>query len=271
MPAKLCLVGIFYFCIIMLPISAVIITFNEEQNIRRCINSLQELVSEIVVVDSFSKDKTKEICAEFSKVRFIEHAFEGHIQQKNYALDQALNDFVISLDADEALSDELRDAIKEIDFTKPALAYKFNRLSNYCGKWIRHGSWYPDVKMRLFNRHMVRWKGTNPHDRAELLDGGKAIYLSGDLLHYTFSTIDEQIRKLDYFSTLAAKAYLEKGRRATLFNLYIRPPFAFFRDYVLRLGLLDGYYGYIIARNTAVYTFHKYRKLRHLHLNSKRS
>ncbi len=255
----------------MLPLSAVIITYNEEQNIRRCINSLHELVSEIVVVDSISKDKTKQICSEFSKVRFIEHPFEGHIQQKNYALDQAKNDFVISLDADEALSDELRDAIKEIDFSNPAPAYKFNRLSNYCGQWIRHGSWYPDVKMRLFNRHLTRWKGTNPHDKAELVDGGKAIHLSGNLLHYTFSTVEDHIRKLDYFSTLAAKAYLEKGRRATFFNLYIRPPFAFFRDFVLRTGFLDGYSGFIIARNTAVYTFQKYSKLRQLRLNSKRS
>jgi glycosyltransferase involved in cell wall biosynthesis len=253
----------------MLPISAVIITYNEERNIRRCIDSLHDLVEEIVIVDSFSSDKTREICIEHPKVRFIEHRFEGHIEQKNYALDQAKNDIVISLDADEALSDELRNAIKEIDFSNPAPAYKFNRLSNYCGQWIRHGSWYPDVKMRLFNRHLTRWKGTNPHDKAELVDGGKAIHLSGNLLHYTFSTAEEHIRKLDYFSTLAAKAYLEKGRRATFFNLYIRPPFAFFRDYVLRNGFLDGYYGFIIARNTAVYTFQKYHKLRQLHLNSK--
>lgn len=253
----------------MLPLSAVIITYNEEQNIRRCIHSLHELVSEIVIVDSISKDKTKEICSEFSKVRFIEHPFEGHIQQKNYALDQAKNDFVISLDADEELSDELRNAIKVIDFSNPAAAYKFNRLSNYCGKWIRHGSWYPDVKMRLFNRHLTRWKGINPHDKAELLDGGKAVHLSGDLLHYPYSTVEEHIRKLDYFATLAAKAYLEKGRKATFFNLYIRPSFAFFRDYVLRLGLLDGHYGFVIARNTAVYTFQKYSKLRQLRMNVK--
>lgn len=253
----------------MLPISAVIITYNEEKNIRRCILSLYELVNEIVVVDSNSKDNTRAICSEFEKVRFIEHPFEGHIEQKNYALDQARNDFVISLDADEALSDELRKAISEIDFSNPAPAYKFNRLSNYCGKWIRHGSWYPDVKMRLFNRHLTRWSGVNPHDKAELLAGGKAIHLNGDLLHYTFSSVEEQIRKLDYFATLAAKAYLEKGRRATCFNLFIRPPFAFLRDYVLRLGLLDGYYGFIIARNTSMYTYQKYSKLRQLLLNSK--
>jgi len=255
----------------MLPLSAVIITYNEEQNIQRCLNSVHDLVNEIVIVDSYSKDKTKEICLGFSNVRFIENSFEGHIQQKNFALDQATNNFVISLDADEALSEELRNSIQSIDFSNPNSAYKFNRLSQYCGKWIRHGSWYPDVKMRLFNRHLVRWKGTNPHDKAELLNGGKVVHLSGDLLHYTFTSEAEHLKKLDYFSTLAAKAYLEKGRTASFFNLRIRPPFAFFRDYVLRMGFLDGYYGFLIARNTARYTFDKYSKLRQLHLNSNRS
>jgi glycosyltransferase involved in cell wall biosynthesis len=273
MPSELCLVGIFIaiFNPIMLLLSAVIITHNEERNICRCINSLHDLVSEVVVVDSFSNDKTKEICLGFSKVRFIEHHFEGHIQQKNFALDQAQNDVVLSLDADEALSDALRDSIKKIDFLNLAPAYSFNRLSNYCGQWIRHGSWYPDVKLRLFNRRMVRWKGVNPHDKAELLKGGKVVHLKGDLLHYTFSSIEEHIQKLDYFSNLAAKAYLEKGRTASFFNLRIRPPFAFFRDYVLRMGFLDGHNGFVIARNTAQYTFDKYSKLRQLLLNSTRS
>jgi glycosyltransferase involved in cell wall biosynthesis len=252
----------------MLPVSAVIITYNEERNIKRCLESLHNLVQEIVVVDSYSSDQTKAICLVYPNVRFIENRFEGHIQQKNFALDQASNDYVLSLDADEALSEELRKTILKIDFSKPADAYTFNRLSNYCGTWIRHGSWYPDVKLRLFNRKIVRWKGINPHDKAELLQPGSIVHLKGDLLHYTYYTVDEHIRKLDYFSTLAANAYFELGKKASAFNLLVRPPFAFFRDYVLRCGFMDGYSGWLIARLTAIYTFQKYVKLRQLYLNS---
>jgi glycosyltransferase involved in cell wall biosynthesis len=252
----------------MLPLSAVIITYNEERNIRRCLDSLHDLVAEIVVVDSFSTDKTKAICLEYPKVCFIENPFEGHIQQKNYALQQASNNYVLSLDADEALSDELRTSIQNIDFSTTNAAYKFNRLSNYCGCWIRHGSWYPDVKLRLFNHHFTRWKGINPHDKAELLNDGKVVHLKGDLLHYSYYTVDEHIRKLDYFSTLAARAYFDIERKATWFHLIVRPPFAFFRDYILRLGFLDGYSGWLIAKLTAIYTFQKYIKLRQLHSNS---
>ena len=252
-------------------ISVVIITFNEERNIRRCLESVSQIADEIVVVDSFSKDRTEEICQQFPNLRFITNRFNGHIEQKNFALDQAKFDFVLSLDADEALSDTLKDQILAVKMNAQFDAFQFNRLSNYCGTWIRHGSWYPDVKLRLFNRHKVRWQGINPHDKAELIIPGTVKHLKGDLLHYTYYTIDEHTRKLDYFSTLAAEAYFKKGKKAGFFQLLINPSFAFFRDYILRMGFLDGYSGWLIARLTAFYTLQKYAKLRFLYSQAKQN
>ena len=247
----------------MQKLSAVIITFNEERNIARCLESLQGVVDEIIIVDSFSTDTTQEIARTYNAV-FIQHAFEGHIQQKNFALSQASNDFVISLDADEALSETLRNSILKVKKGQIADGYSMNRLSNYCGHWIRHGSWYPDKKLRLFDRRKVQWAGFNPHDKAEAIEGSVLNHLDGDILHYTYYTIEEHVRKLDYFSTIAAKAYFERNKKAGWFDLYIRPGFAFFRDFILRAGFLDGYYGWVIARFTAHYTMQKYVKLRFL-------
>lgn len=247
----------------MQKLSAVIITFNEERNIARCLDSLQGVVDEIIIVDSFSTDTTQEIATKYNVV-FIQHAFEGHIQQKNFALSQASNDFVISLDADEALSETLRNSILKVKKGQISDGYSMNRLSNYCGHWIRHGSWYPDKKLRLFDRRKVQWAGFNPHDKAEAIEGSVLNHLDGDILHYTYYTIEEHVRKLDYFSTIAAKAYFEKNKQAGWFDLAIRPGFAFFRDFILRAGFLDGYYGWVIARFTAHYTMQKYVKLRFL-------
>lgn len=249
----------------MIPFSAVIITFNEERNIERCLDSLKDIAAEIIVVDSGSTDQTRSIC-ERHGVTFLVHPFEGHIQQKNFALDQASNRWVLSLDADEALSQELKSSIRQIMSGKPAVGYSMNRLSNYCGTWIHHGSWYPDRKLRLFDKTKVRWTGVNPHDKAEPVNQEPTSHLKGDILHYTYYAVDEHIRKLDYFSGIAAKAYFEKGRHASWFDLHIRPGFAFFRDYILRAGFLDGYSGWLIAKFTAHYTLQKYAKLKELKL-----
>lgn len=247
----------------MTSLSAVIITFNEERNIGRCLKSLEGLVQEIVVVDSGSTDKTRQLC-ESAGAKFIVNSFQGHIEQKNFALDQASNIWVLSLDADEEVSPRLKESIQTTMAQNPELGYSMNRLSNYCGKWIHHGSWYPDTKLRLFDRTKVRWAGTNPHDKAMPLEAGKTGHLKGDLHHYSYYTIDEHLKKLDYFSTIAAKAYYEKGRRSSSWNILINPAFAFIRDYIFRAGFLDGYYGFLIAKFTAQYTFQKYVKLRDL-------
>lgn len=248
-------------------LSAVIITFNEEHNIERCLLSVKSVANEIIVVDSGSTDRTVEI-AKSHGATVITNAFKGHIEQKNFALDCASNNWVISLDADEALSDSLKDSISKVMSTSPFIGYSMNRLNNYCGKWIRHGAWYPDVKLRLFDKTKVRWTGVNPHDKALPLNQEKIQHIKGDILHYSFKKITEHTAQIDYFSSIAAKAYFEEGRKANFFNLHIRPKFAFFRDYVLRLGFLDGYSGWVIARFSSYYTFLKYVKLRDLNNSS---
>ena len=242
-------------------ISAVIITFNEEKNIERCILSLKDVVDEIVVVDSFSTDKTKEICL-LHNVIFIEHKFEGHIEQKNWAYTQANNDYVLSLDADEALDDELKKSILAVKNNWTNAGYEFNRLTNYCGKWIKHCGWYPDIKLRLWDRRKGTWKGVNPHDCFEMEEGIKPTHLKGDLLHYSYYTQEEHIKQINYFTEIAAKAYAEKGVNPSLFKVYFSAKFMFFKTYFLKAGFLDGYYGWIISKNSAHATFLKYAKIR---------
>ena len=245
-------------------ISAAIITFNEENNIGRCLESLQVVADETVVVDSHSTDRTQEIC-KTKGVRFIQNPFEGHIEQKNYAVSCASFDHILSLDADEALSDGLRQSIFAAKQSWDCDGYSFNRLTNYCGKWIRHCGWYPDIKLRLWDRSKGRWGGVNPHDHVIMDDASRIGYLSGDLLHYSYPTIDHHIAQINRFSTIAARAVFERGRRANLLlDVCLNPALTFFKKYFLKLGMLDGYEGFAISVHTAYGKFLKYAKLREL-------
>lgn len=248
-------------------ISAVIITFNEERNIKRCVDSLNEIADEIIIVDSFSTDRTKEIVQSFSEpIQFIENAFKGHIEQKNFAASQATCDYILSLDADEAVSEKMKEAILQVkNDNNPADAYLFNRKTNYCGKWICHGAWYPDTKLRLWKKGKAKWTGINPHDKCELIDKGKTIHLKGDILHYSFASFDELLKQQDYFSTLFAKDSIKKGKKPNSLKQLFSPSWRFFQDYFLRRGFLDGREGYEIAKVSAFYTFMKYTKMRHLY------
>ncbi len=245
-------------------ISAVVITYNEEQNIRRCLESVQDIADEIVVVDSFSTDQTEDICRKMGAV-FLQHSFEGHIEQKNYALSKASYDFVLSLDADEALSEQLRRSILSVKDNWEYDGYSFNRLTNYCGKWIKHCGWYPDVKIRLWDRRKGQWGGTNPHDRVVMQNNSQVKHLNGDLLHYSYHNIRQQVEQMNSFSDLAARAAYEKGKKAYLVtDILLNPFFTFLKMYFLKQGLLDGYYGLIISINSSFSKFLKYIKLREL-------
>jgi len=245
-------------------LSVVIITFNEEKNIERCILSVKEIADEIVVVDSFSTDRTEEICAR-QGVRFIRHAFEGYIEQKNWAKEQASYDFVLSLDADEALSGELRDSISKVKENPSVEGYYFNRLTNYCGQWVRHCGWYPDRKLRLWDRRKGSWKGVNPHDEFFLEAGALKQYLQGDLLHFSFYTVDQHLAQINKFSSIKAQGMFDRGIKPSCLKMIISPAFKFFRDYVIKLGFLDGYFGYLVCSNSAYSTFLKYAKLKALY------
>lgn len=243
-------------------ISAVVITYNEEKNIARCLGTLQDVVDEIVIVDSYSTDNTKTICEEFG-VTFIEHVFEGHIQQKNWAITQATYSIVLSLDADEALTREMRDTILEIKQDWGSFdGYSFNRLTYYCGHWVRYCGWYPDKKLRLWDTSKGAWGGVNPHDTYIMKEGAKVKHVKGDLLHYSYYSISEHIQQVNYFTDIAAKAYFEKGRKSNFFYILFSPSLKFFKSYVIKRGFMDGFYGFVISIISSHETFLKYVKLR---------
>lgn len=247
----------------MIKLSVTIITFNEENNIARCISSIKELADEVLVVDSYSTDRTKEICTELG-VRFIENKFQGHIQQKNYALENAKHDYILSIDADEALDETLKKSILAIKKNWRKDGYIFNRLTNYCGQWVRHSGWYPDKKLRLLKRGTGKWGGINPHDIIEMNQGTLVDFISGDLLHYSYPTISSHIEQTNKFTTIAASEAYERGVRSSFFKPIIRGILKFLRDYFFKLGLLDGRYGLIICIINSLSTFLKYSKIKEL-------
>ncbi len=250
-------------------LSAVIISFNEERDIERCLKSVEPIADEIVVVDSYSTDRTEEICRKYN-IKFIQHPFEGHIEQKNWAISQANYSHVLSLDSDEALDDTLIASIMKVKENWQGDGYTMNRLTNYCGKWIRHCGWYPDRKLRLWDSRKGLWAGINPHDCYEMQPGTSTGHIAGDILHFSYYSISEHIQQTNYFTDLSANAYLEKGKKGYLVKIFFNPIISFFKSYILKLGVLDGYYGFIISMLAGQSTFLKYIKLRQL-LNDHRN
>jgi glycosyltransferase involved in cell wall biosynthesis len=247
-------------------LSVVIITLNEESNIGRCLDSVKTIADEIVVVDSLSTDKTKEICLSYGAC-FIEQPFLGYIQQKNFALEKATHSYVLSLDADEALSEKLEAYIlkeKKKGFSHDA--YRFNRITNYCGQWIKHGTWYPDKKVRLVKAGTFHWGGENPHDKLEPIAGDISVQtVSLDILHYSYVSYSDHVNQTNRFTSIAAKAMYDRGRKPSYVKILLNPGWAFFYCFFLRLGFLDGWNVYLIARMVALNTFLKYFKLLELH------
>ncbi len=250
-------------------LSAAIITFNEERNIERCLKSLRDIADEIVVVDSFSKDRTEEICRAYN-VRFIQNPFAGHIQQKNFAIDQTTGDWILSLDADEALDEKLKSSILSVKNSEASLltslpnGYSMNRLTNYCGKWVHHCGWYPDTKVRLVKKHHARWTGINPHDRLDMLGGEKHGHLKGDILHYSYYTKEDHLKQIEYFGDIAAKELRARGKSVSSFMITAKVVTQFVKSYFIKLGFLDGATGFTISRLSAYATYRKYIKLKEL-------
>jgi len=241
-------------------LSAVILTFNEERNIARCIESVAQVADEILVVDSFSVDRTAAICKELG-VRFVQHPFEGYIEQKNYALQQATHKLVLSLDADEALSPELIDSIKGVKTHRKADGYTMNRLTNYCGKWIHHSGWYPDTKLRLLDRSRGKWGGVNPHDKIEMNSGSTVDKLQGDILHYSYYTFEEHRAQIIKFAEISARSLHESGTNSSILKIFYKPVARFLRSYIVKAGFLDGKEGWTIAYMTAWSSYLRYSQL----------
>ena len=244
-------------------LSGVVITFNEEDKIARCIRSLFRVCDEVIILDSFSSDNTRHIAEEL-KAKVFQHTFDGHIQQKNRAIAFATSPYILSLDADEELSPELIEFITKVKKNWEYDAYQMNRLNNYGGQWIRHGAWYPDKKLRLWDSRKGHWGGENPHDKFIMDPGSSIFHLQGVILHYTMNGFEDLISQTDKFSTIAAKAMFDKNRKISKVEIIFKTVFRFIKEYIFLLGFLDGKAGFDIAIMNARYVWLKYTKLQQL-------
>ena len=248
----------------MSKLSVTIITFNEEKNIERCLQAVSPVADEIVIVDSFSTDNTKNICKKYN-TKFYEHKFINYIEQKNLATSYTSYDFVLNIDADEVLDNGLQKSILTEKENFRFDGYYLNRLTNYCGQFIRYGRWYPDRKIRLWNKQKAKWSGQLIHETISFHNSfSKLGVLQGNLLHYSYNNIAQHIAQINRFTDFTSQAAFNLGKRSNLFKIYCNPKWKFFRDFIIRLGFLDGYYGWIIAKNSSYATFLKYIKLKEL-------
>jgi glycosyltransferase involved in cell wall biosynthesis len=245
-----------------LPIAVCMIAGNEAARIRRALESVAGWTSEIIVVlNADVNDGTDQIAAEFGAKVFRE-PWKGHIAQKNSAAQKAGSEWLLGLDADEVVSAGLRTELEQLfavpEKLKPFAAFCFPRCSWYCGRWIRHGDWYPDRQTRLWRHGAAKWGGIDPHDK--LLVQGSVARLKGELRHYTMESLEQQMKKTVAYANDFARHCAEQKKTVSFLDLWLRPAWRFGRAYLLRLGLLDGWQGFAIARMAAVYTFLRYLK-----------
>jgi glycosyltransferase involved in cell wall biosynthesis len=241
-----------------LPVTAFVVTFNESRNIDDCLASVA-WCDEIVVVDSGSTDDTLEKARRVTD-RVVTRPWEGHVRQKGYAMSLARNDWVFLIDADERVTPALRDEILAVLPSAPdeVGGYRVPRLTRYLGRWIRHGGWYPDLKLRLFRKSRGRIAGEDPHERVEV--EGRVIDLRGDLVHHTYRNLSHQLKTIDFFSDIEAENFLKSGKRPGLLRMLLHPPVKFVETYLMKAGFLDGMPGLIISVATCFYVFLKYAK-----------
>ena len=240
-------------------ISATVITFNEEENIASALESLS-WADEIIVVDSESADRTVEIARRYTDKVFVRR-WPGYSDQKNFAADQARNDWIFSLDADERVSDELAREVEllTLDAGSKVAGFEMPRLTYYLGRWIKHSGWYPDHKLRLYDRRRGRWRGQYVHESLEA--DGEIRRLGGNLLHYTVRDASEHHLRIDRYTSLAAEQSYSQGKRASVAALFFTPLTTFISSFIVKRGFLDGAQGLAIAFFAAHYAFLKALKL----------
>ncbi|MBZ5576923.1 MAG: glycosyltransferase family 2 protein [Acidobacteriia bacterium] len=242
-------------------ITATIITLNEERNIARAIESLR-CCDEILILDSGSVDRTVELAQKLG-ARVIEAGWRGYAGQKNWAAEQAAHDWILSLDADEALSEALEAEIWNVKKNGPQYdAYTMPRLARYLGKWIFHSGWYPDRKVRLYHRSKAKWVGDVVHESVQA--DGSVGHLDANILHFTCESLSEHVKSLDRYTTLAAQELVARQTQIGLWRLILDPPWTFVKTYFFQRGFQDGLEGMIIAYMAAFYTFLKYSKTRNM-------
>jgi glycosyltransferase involved in cell wall biosynthesis len=242
-------------------ITATIITLNEERNIARAIESLR-CCDEILILDSGSTDRTLQL-AENLGARVFEAGWRGYSGQKNWAAEQAANDWILSLDADEALSEALEAEIWNLKKSGPRLdGYTMPRLARYLGRWILHSGWYPDRKIRLYNRRKGRWVGDFVHESVHV--DGRLGQLESNILHFTCESLSEHVKTMERYTTLAAQEIAARKIQVPLWRVLADPQWTFLKSFVLQRGFLDGREGLTIAYMAAFYTFLKYAKARNM-------
>lgn len=242
----------------MIKISGVVITFNEEKKIGKCLESMMGVVDEIVVLDSFSTDATPEICKKYN-VRFEQQQFKGYGVQKRDAVALASYDYILSLDADEVLTEELRTEINELrKLESPAAAYCLNRHNYYAQHFVKHCGWFPDYHLRLFDRRVVNWSGNLVHETVEVPQGIECVKLKGGFNHYTYDNYAQHKASAMKFAGFAAKQRQEKGKKPNVLVASFKALFRFVKTFIFQLGFLDGYYGLLISWVSAKYAFRKY-------------
>lgn len=244
-------------------ISAVIITHNESENIAKCLQALQQVADEIVVVDAFSDDDTVALCTDVG-AKVIQRKWEGYSAAKNYGNEVAKNDWILSIDADEVLSPELMSTISRLRLQKGEV-YALDRINYFCGQWIKHCGWYPDWKIRLFHRKEVQWEGDFVHERINVPSSIVTKKLKGYLHHYSYQSIEDHLARIEKYSDLAAQELFGANKHPGKLRVLLSPPIRFWKVFLFKLGFLDGRNGYIISKNDSHFVKRKYQKLEALY------
>ena len=244
-------------------LSVTIITLNEERNIERCLKSLAGVADEIIVLDSFSSDRTEEICEQYDVI-FEKRKWEGYSASKNYLNQLASHEYILSLDADESLSEELKNSILKEKNNGFSGVYSVNRLTNYCGTWIKYSGWYPDIKTRIFPKSISQWVGAYVHEELEVDGNPTPQLLIGDLFHYSYYSFIDHKERADKYSRLTAQKMNAKGKKASALKPYLSAFVRFVGMYFVKLGFLDGKMGFKIAQISAQSNIYKYKELRRL-------
>lgn len=250
----------------MPPLTVTVITRNESANIAAALESVS-WADEIVLVDAESTDDTVAIARRFT-ARVIVREWPGYVAQKNFAAEQACHDWILSLDADERVSPALADEMRSVLQVPPREAgFRLPRASFYLGRWLRSTDWYPDYQLRLYDRRRARWDGRYVHESVKA--DGPVRTLRGELLHYPYRDIAHHVQTIDRYTTLVAKQAAERGKRASVADVLVRPPLAFLRNYLLRLGIRDGQAGLVVSLLNSYYVFLKFAKLWELQRRSR--
>lgn len=226
-------------------ISGVVITLQEEDNIEECVKALQEVCSEVIVMDTGSTDNTISI-AEQAGATVYQTKWLGYGPTKNFANSKATNDWILSVDADEVLSPGLIVEIQNLKLNQGEI-YAINMLTNYCGTWIRHSGWYPMFKKRLFPKPIAKWSDREVHENLEYPNHIQVKKLSGIIHHYSYKNKEDHIQKSDRYALEGAKQLIKEGKNPSIIKKVFGPPFRFFRMYILRAGFLDGKNGFLLA------------------------